>query len=175
MAKLSQAFYLYTNQTYELEYYPTSPAQARCRLMNRTAECAPSDQATAPEFVDAIINEGIMPNSAYTKYLDLQLYPIMAQAVVAVYNIPGVRNLTILANTLGTIYRALDPPDESSTGLYRWNNSVITTSNPGFANELRAAGVKGRIVRFVRSDVSSTSETFRWAITASDVTADVSI
>jgi hypothetical protein len=169
---------VHTNQTYDIEYTTMRPDQARCRLLNRTAECAPTDRMNAPEVVDAIFNEGIMPNTAYGVYPDVQLYPILAQAIVPVFNIPGVDKLVLTASRVANIYSALDPMDESVlTRTYRWNDTdlLIPVPNRAYTEQLRAAGAKGRIIRFFRADVSSTTETFRWAITAVDNNADVSL
>ena len=156
--------------------------EARCRLNNFASSYCSTDNIVSPRAVDMILEEGLFAPGDYAVANDLQLFPVMAQAVAAVYNIPQVTRLQLNTRFLARIYRAVDKPGATApTGaptfiqIYRWNDSQITSANPAFINELKQAAAIQPIIRFVRADVSGATQVFKWGICGADLAAEVSL
>ena len=135
--------------------------------------------------MDAILDETLFSPGDYAAAPDLQVFPVMAQAVVGVYNLPKIPKLTLSAKILGNIYRAVDKPGSVainnlgspiSNQIYQWNHSMLITANPLLDADLReAAATYGSIIRFTRADACGTNQVFRMGVGTADPAAYVSL
>ncbi|HVN55071.1 MAG TPA: phosphate ABC transporter substrate-binding protein PstS [Anaerolineaceae bacterium] len=142
---------IYTEWTYEyqnvdpsvvINYQGIGSGGGKKGIIDRTIDFAGSDSLLLPV--------------EYTAGKDLQMYPIVASAVVVIFNIDG--------------YEAIkDPPlvldGPSLVGIYNgvitnWNDPALLRLNPGLENRLPAKSIT--VVH--RSDSSGTTEIFTKAL-----------
>jgi len=98
--------------------------------------------------IDYAGSDSLLKDEEYEKGGDLQMLPILAGAVVPIYNIEGVtKTLTLDANTLAGIY---------SGAIKNWNDEAIQALNPELAAQLPDKA----ITAVHRSDGSGTTEIF---------------
>lgn len=136
------AAWIYTYQTIDpsvtLNYQGIGSGGGKKAIIDNTVDFAGSDSLLAAE--------------EYTAGKDLQMYPVLAGAVVPIYNIQNVSQTLILnGNVLAGIY---------SAKITKWNDPAITALNPG-VNLPDAA-----ITAVHRSDGSGTTEIFTKALTS---------
>jgi phosphate transport system substrate-binding protein len=94
--------------------------------------------------VDFAGSDSLLSEAEYTSGKDLQMYPMLAGAVVPIYNVEGVtQTLTLEGKALAGIYNAT---------ITKWNDPAIATLNPGV--NLSDAS----ITAVHRSDGSGTTE-----------------
>jgi phosphate transport system substrate-binding protein len=111
--------------------------------------------------VDFAGSDSLLSDEDYTNGVDLQMYPVLAGAVVPVYNLKFVNvpegttlpALILDGNTLVGIYNAT---------ITNWNDPAIAALNP----ELAAYLPDAQITAVHRSDGSGTTELFTKALTA---------
>jgi len=102
--------------------------------------------------VDFAGSDSVLKDEEYTAGKDLQMYPMLAGAVVPIYNITGVtKTLTLDRQTLADIYQGK---------VSKWNDPAITNTNPDIAQQLPDAPIT--VVH--RSDGSGTTEMFTNAL-----------
>jgi phosphate transport system substrate-binding protein len=102
--------------------------------------------------IDFAGSDSVLVEAEYTKGKDLQMYPILAGAVVPVYNIEGVtKTVTLDRATLVGIFLG---------EIKTWNDPLITALNP----ELTLPNANITVVH--RSDGSGTTEIFTNALAA---------
>jgi phosphate transport system substrate-binding protein len=109
-------------------------------------------KAIVENTVDFAGSDSLLKDEEYTAGGDLQMYPILAGAVVPIYNIEGVtKTVTLSRDALVGIYNAT---------ITKWNDPAIVALNPGL-NFPDAA-----ITAVHRSDGSGTTEIFTKALAA---------
>ncbi len=102
--------------------------------------------------VDFAGSDSVVTADEYTAGKDLQMYPMLAGAVVPIYNVEGVtQTLTLDGTTLGDIYNAK---------ITKWNDPAIAALNPGVTLP------DASITAVHRSDGSGTTEIFSNALSS---------
>jgi phosphate transport system substrate-binding protein len=124
--------YQYVDPSVTLNYQGIGSGGGKKAIIDNTVDFAGSDSlVTADE---------------YTAGKDLQMYPMVAGAVVPIYNVDGVtQTLTLNGNVLVGIYNAT---------ITKWNDSAIAALNPGINLPDKS------ITAVHRSDGSGTTEIF---------------
>jgi phosphate transport system substrate-binding protein len=98
--------------------------------------------------IDYAGSDSLLNSDEYQKGGDLQMLPILAGAVVPIYNIEGItKTLTLDGNTLAGIYGGT---------IKKWNDDAIKALNPDLAAQLPDKA----ITAVHRSDGSGTTEIF---------------
>jgi len=139
----SQWMYSYqqNDPTVTLNYQGVGSGGGKKAIIDRTVDFAGSDSLLADE--------------EYTAGGDLQMYPMLAGAVVPIYNIDGITSgdpvLVLDHQTLVGIYNAK---------ITNWNDPAIKALNPDLASKLPDAS----ITAVHRSDGSGTTEIFTKAL-----------
>jgi len=106
--------------------------------------------------VDFAGSDSVLKDDEYTAGKDLQMYPMVAGAVVPIYNIEGItQTITLDRPTLAGIY---------SAKITKWNDPAIVALNPDLAKKLPDKA----ITAVHRSDGSGTTEMFTNALSAFD-------
>jgi phosphate transport system substrate-binding protein len=112
--------------------------------------------------VDFAGSDSLVTDAEYASGKDLQMYPMVAGAVVPVYNIKWAKNfptgttvpvLVLDRQTLVDIYNAK---------VTKWNDPEIVATNPGLKDYLPASA----ITAVHRSDGSGTTEIFTKSLTS---------
>lgn len=107
--------------------------------------------------VDFAGSDSLLSTDEYTSGKDLQMYPVLAGAVVAIYNIEGITAadpaLVLDGKTLAGIYNA---------AIKNWNDPAIVALNPGLKDKLP----NKQITAVHRADGSGTTEIFTKALTS---------
>ena len=107
--------------------------------------------------VDFAGSDSLVTDAEYTAGKDLQMYPVIAGAVVPIYNIEGLKDgdpvLVLDRATLVAIYNGT---------LKTWNDPAILALNPGLKDKLPAKN----LTAVHRSDGSGTTEIFTRALAA---------
>jgi phosphate transport system substrate-binding protein len=112
--------------------------------------------------IDFAGSDSLLKNEEYTAGVDLQMYPMLAGAVVNVYNLSWGKEVPS-----GTTLPALVLDRQSLVEIYngtlnKWNDAKIVALNPGLAEYLPDATIT--VVH--RSDGSGTTEIFTKALTS---------
>ncbi|MFZ2098121.1 MAG: phosphate ABC transporter substrate-binding protein PstS [Anaerolineales bacterium] len=128
--------YQYVNPSVTLNYQGIGSGGGKKAIIDNTVDFAGSDS--------------LLSADEYTAGKDLQMYPMVAGAVVPIYNVEGVtQTLTLDRNTMVGIYDAT---------ITMWNDPAIAALNPGIALPDAA------ITAVHRSDGSGTTEIFTKAL-----------
>ena len=143
--------YSYVDPSVAINYQGTGSGAGKTAIINGTVDFAGSDS--------------VLTDQEIATGKDLQMFPILAGAVVLTYNIPELDptkdpTLILDGKTLVSIYNAK---------ITMWNDPAIAALNPGLASKLPAK----QITVVHRSDGSGTTEIFTNTLTAfsSDWTA----
>jgi phosphate transport system substrate-binding protein len=130
--------YQYVDPSVTLNYQGIGSGGGKKAIIDNTVDFAGSDSAvTAQEYTDG---------------KDLQMYPMLAGAIVPIYNVEGVtQTLTLDGNALVGIYNAT---------ITKWNDPAIVALNP--STNLPDA----LITAAHRSDGSGTTEIFTNALSS---------
>jgi phosphate transport system substrate-binding protein len=112
--------------------------------------------------VDFAGSDSLLSDAEYTSGKDLQMYPMLAGAVVTVYNIQWAKDVPS-----GTTLPALVLDRQTLVDIYnatvtKWNDAKILATNPDLKDYLPDAG----ITAVHRSDGSGTTEIFTKSLTA---------
>ncbi|OGN75746.1 MAG: phosphate ABC transporter substrate-binding protein PstS [Chloroflexi bacterium GWB2_49_20] len=112
--------------------------------------------------IDFAGSDSLLKDEEYTAGADLQMYPMLAGAVVNVYNIQWAKEIPT-----GTTLPALVLDRQTLVDIYnakvtKWNDARIVALNPGLAEYLPNAPIT--VVH--RSDGSGTTEIFTNALTS---------
>ena len=100
--------------------------------------------------IDFAGSDSLLSDAEYTNGKDLQMYPMLAGAVVSIYNVEGVtKTLTLSRDALVGIYTAK---------LTKWNDPIIVSLNPDIKLPDK------NITAVHRSDGSGTTEIFTNAL-----------
>jgi len=128
--------------------------------------CTAATDPTPPYYIDIAGTDSIFNPPDYEEYPDLQLYPAIAAAVVAIYNLPGIPDLILTPAVLAAIFRQCLPTATCTPGwIYSWSDHAIVALNPTLATQLAAFG---NISVIVRADGSGTTEIFKNALNIFD-------
>ncbi len=126
--------YQYVDPSVVLNYQGIGSGGGKKAIIDRTVDYAGSDS--------------LLKDEEYQAGGDLQMFPMLAGAVVPIYNIEGVTmTVTLDGNILAGIY---------SGAISKWNDPSITALNPEIAAQLPDKS----ITAVHRSDGSGTTEIF---------------
>ncbi len=136
--------YSYVDPSVVINYQGTGSGAGKTAIINGTVDFAGSDS--------------VLTDQEITAGKDLQMFPILAGAVVLTSNIPEINPntdpaLILDGKTLVGIYNAT---------ITKWNDPAIVALNPGLASKLP----NKQITVVHRSDGSGTTEIFTNALTA---------
>jgi phosphate transport system substrate-binding protein len=136
---------VYTEWIYAYQYVDTSVT-----LNYQGIGSGGGKKAIIDNTVDFAGSDSLLSADEYTAGKDLQMYPMIAGAVVPTYNVEGVtQTLTLDRSTLVGIYDAT---------ITKWNDPAITALNPGVTLP------DASITAVHRSDGSGTTEIFTKAL-----------
>jgi phosphate transport system substrate-binding protein len=104
--------------------------------------------------IDFAGSDSLLKDEEYTSGKDLHMYPVLAGAVVPIYNVEGITTTIVLdRSTLVGIY---------SGSIDQWNDAAIVALNPDLKDKLPAK----QITAVHRSDGSGTTEILTKALSA---------
>jgi phosphate transport system substrate-binding protein len=140
--------YQYVDPSVVINYQGTGSGAGKSGILDGTLDFAGSDS--------------ILSADQYTQGKDLQMYPMVASAVVPVYNLVPAK-----AVPTGTTLPALVLDGQTLVDIYNakvntWNDPEIAKLNPGWDGYLPTS----KITVVHRSDGSGTTEIFTNALTA---------
>jgi phosphate transport system substrate-binding protein len=136
---------VYTEWIYAYQYVDTSVT-----LNYQGIGSGGGKKAIIDNTVDFAGSDSLLSDDEYTAGKDLQMYPMIAGAVVPTYNVEGVtQTLTLDRSTLAGIYDAT---------ITKWNDPAIMALNPGVTLP------DASITAVHRSDGSGTTEIFTKAL-----------
>lgn len=134
--------YQYIDPTVTLNYQGIGSGGGKKAIIDNTVDFAGSDS--------------LLKDDEYASGKDLQMIPMLAGAVVPIYNIEGITTtITLDRPTLVSIYNA---------SITQWNDPAIVALNPDIADKLPSSAIT--VVH--RSDGSGTTEIFTNALSAFD-------
>ncbi|HEX9019464.1 MAG TPA: phosphate ABC transporter substrate-binding protein PstS [Anaerolineaceae bacterium] len=136
--------YQYVDPSVAINYQGIGSGGGKKGIIDRTIDFAGSDS--------------VLSDAEYTSGKDLQMYPMLAGAVVPIFNLKGFDAakdpaLVLDRQTLADIYQAK---------IKNWNDPAIVKLNPGLSAKLTAA----QITAVHRSDGSGTTEIFTNALSS---------
>jgi phosphate transport system substrate-binding protein len=132
--------YQYVDPSVTLNYQGIGSGGGKKAIIDNTVDFAGSDS--------------LLSDADYQAGGDLQMYPMVAGAVVPIYNIQGITTtITLSRDVLVGIY---------SAKITKWNDPAIVALNPDLAKMLPAAS----ITAVHRSDGSGTTEIFTNALSS---------
>eukprot|EP00668_Euglena_longa_P028616 GGOE01035901.1.p1 GENE.GGOE01035901.1~~GGOE01035901.1.p1 ORF type:complete len:1183 (-),score=452.26 GGOE01035901.1:856-4380(-) len=151
---LQAAFFAYrfVAPNVSMQYSGTTTAKGLCRLESHANRCDPTD-LDFPRDLDYATSGASIADADYALYPDLQLYPVLATAVVPIYNLGNVQDLTLSPTTLAQIYRG---------NITHWDDPRILADNPNSSAWGLPAGQ--RITVVVRSDVAAVTQVWKEAL-----------
>ena len=142
---------VYTEWTYAYQYVDPSVS-----INYQGIGSGGGKKAIVDNTVDFAGSDSVLKDEEYQAGKDLQMYPVLAGAVVPIYNIEGItETMTLDRSTLAGIYNAK---------ITKWNDPAIVALNPGLAGKLPDKAITG----VHRSDGSGTTEIFTNALSAFD-------
>ncbi|KAL3860177.1 hypothetical protein ACJMK2_010335 [Sinanodonta woodiana] len=103
--------------------------------------------------VDYVGSDLLLSEEDYIKYPDLQMFPVLAGAVVAAFNIPGVKNLNLSLQHLADIYKGT---------ISSWNHHSLQVANPELVMP------NATIIPIARRDIAGTTEIFTTSLSLTD-------
>eukprot|EP00667_Euglena_gracilis_P000880 EG_transcript_880 len=140
-----------------LNYVGLGSPKGICRIQNITRKCAATDRA-APTVVDFATAEALVLTAQdYLDYPDIQMYPAAASAIVPIFNLGAVANVTFSTALLAQIFRG---------EVLFWDDWRIQALNPDFAQW--RVPPRQCIKLAVRGDVAGATQVFRRALAAAD-------
>lgn len=151
----ANAFYNALQSNARITYASMGSGPGRCRLQDWAEECSSGDVAE-PTVIDFAGSDAIAASSEYEAYPDLQLYPVLAGAVVPIVNIPGAVEFTLTTRALAEIFRG---------EITWWNDTKITSTQTAEVVTLLGDNA---IEAVVRSSSSGTTFIFKSALSHFD-------
>jgi phosphate transport system substrate-binding protein len=143
---------VYTEWTYAYQYVDPSVA-----INYQGIGSGGGKKAIVDRTVDFAGSDSLLSGDEYTAGGDLQMYPMIAGAVVPIYNVEGLTSddpaLILSREVLVGIYDGT---------INTWNDPAIVALNPSLADKLPKAG----ITAVHRSDGSGTTEIFTKALSS---------
>eukprot|EP00667_Euglena_gracilis_P000329 EG_transcript_328 len=151
----ARSAYRFATPGVEVQYSAGESRAGICRLEAFAAECGPADtlQGPALDGVDFAASAVALNQSDYTKYPDIQMYPVLATAIVPVYNLNGPANLILSTTVLSQIF---------SGQIKAWDDRRIKSSNPNFTSWKVPTNQSIELV--VLQDASDTTAVFKTAL-----------
>lgn len=151
--------YQYVDPSVVINYQGIGSGAGKTGILDNTLDFAGSDS--------------LLSDEQYTQGKDLQMYPILASAVVVIYNInwakpfatpagPGTPTPTAPTSAPALILDRQTLVDIYNAKVTKWNDPEIVNLNPALADYLPDATIT--VVH--RSDSSGTTEIFTKALTA---------
>ena len=145
--------YQYVDPSVLINYQGTGSGAGKTAIINNTVDFAGSDS--------------VLSAQNYTDGKDLQMYPVIAGAVVPVYNIKFTNLPTAAPTPTPVVLPPLVLDGKTLVGIFNatitmWNDPAIVALNPGLKDYLPAAKITG----VHRSDGSGTTEIFTNALSA---------
>jgi phosphate transport system substrate-binding protein len=145
--------YQYVDSSVVINYNGVGSGAGKTAILNNTVDFAGSDS--------------LLNADQYTQGKDLQMYPMVAGAVVPVYNIAFLPVPTAAAGATAIPLPKLILDRQTLVDIYngrvtKWNDPKIISLNPGLASYLPEAA----ITTVHRSDGSGTTEIFTKALTS---------
>jgi len=110
------------------DYSSLDSLKGLCRIENYSTECQSSDNSN-PQNLDFAISDLIPEQNVYEIYQDLQMYPIIAGAVVPVFNLQ-LQNLVLTVDVIARIFLM---------NITSWLDSQIVELNPSITQEFQNA------------------------------------
>jgi phosphate transport system substrate-binding protein len=153
---------LYTDWTYAYQY--VDPAVA---INYQGIGSGGGKKAIVDGTVDFAGSDSLLADADYTAGKDLQMYPIVASAVVVIYNVAFKPTPTPVAPATAAPLPKLILDRQTLVDIYnakikKWNDPAIVTLNPGLKDYLPDA----QITVAHRSDGSGTTEIFTKSLTS---------
>ncbi|MEJ2011163.1 MAG: phosphate ABC transporter substrate-binding protein PstS [Anaerolineales bacterium] len=143
---------VYTEWTYAYQYVDPSVA-----INYQGIGSGGGKKAIVDRTVDFAGSDSLLKDDEYSAGGDLQMYPMIAGAVVPIYNVEGLTSddptLILSREVLVGIYDGT---------INTWNDPAIVALNPSLADKLPKAG----ITAVHRSDGSGTTEIFTKALSS---------
>jgi phosphate transport system substrate-binding protein len=112
--------------------------------------------------VDFAGSDSLVTDAEYASGKDLQMYPIVAGAVVPIYNIKWAKDFAAGAKIPALVLTRQALVDIYNGKITKWNDASILATNPDLKDYLPAAD----ITTVHRSDSSGTTELFTKSLTA---------
>ena len=112
--------------------------------------------------IDFAGSDSLLKDEEYTSGVDLQMYPMLAGAVVPVYNIKWAQDFAADAKVPALVLDRQTLVDIYNAKITKWNDAAIVALNPGLDGYLPDA----TITAVHRSDGSGTTEIFTKALTS---------
>jgi phosphate transport system substrate-binding protein len=112
--------------------------------------------------IDFAGSDSLLKAEEYTSGVDLQMYPMLAGAVVPIYNIKLAQDLPTGTTLPKLVLDRQTLVDIYNAKITKWNDPAIVALNPDWTNYLPAAS----ITAVHRSDGSGTTEIFTKALTS---------
>lgn len=112
--------------------------------------------------IDFAGSDSLLKDEEYTSGVDLQMYPMLAGAVVPVYNIKWAKDFDASATIPALVLDRQTLVDIYNAKVTKWNDPAIVALNPGLDGYLPDA----TITAVHRSDGSGTTEIFTKALTS---------
>jgi phosphate transport system substrate-binding protein len=112
--------------------------------------------------VDFAGSDSLLKDEEYTSGKDLQMYPMLAGAVVPIYNIKWAQDFASGANAPALVLDRQTLVDIYNAKVTRWNDPKILATNPDLADYLPNSA----ITAVHRSDGSGTTEIFTKSLTS---------
>jgi phosphate transport system substrate-binding protein len=112
--------------------------------------------------VDFAGSDSLLSDAEYTSGKDLQMYPLLAGAVVTVYNLKWAKEIPSGVKLPALVLDRQTLVDIYDAKVTRWNDAKILATNPDLKDYLPDAA----ITAVHRSDGSGTTEIFTKALTA---------
>lgn len=155
------AFYNTLESDVHVSYVGMGSSSGRCRLEDWATMCG--GDPTEPTAIDFAGSDAIARTTEYDAFPDLQLYPVLAGAVVPIVNIPGAAEFKITSSALAQIFRG---------EITWWNDTRIADSQ---TNAVRALLGENKIEVVVRSSSSGTTFIFKTALSHFDAVFESTI
>src|SRR5512140_365089 len=139
--------YQFVDPSVVINYTGVGSGAGKTAILNNTVDFAGSDS--------------LLSDQQYTDGKDLQMYPMVAGAVVPIYNIAFKPVPTLAAGATAVTLPKLILGRQTLVDIYNgkismWNDPAIIALNPGLADYLPAAAIS----TVHRSDGSGTTEVF---------------
>jgi phosphate transport system substrate-binding protein len=112
--------------------------------------------------IDFAGSDSLLKDEEYTAGKDLQMYPMLAGAVVPIYNIKFAKDVPADVKLPALVLDRQTLVDIYNGKVNQWNDAAILALNPDYKDYLPASGIT--VVH--RSDGSGTTEIFTKALTS---------
>jgi phosphate transport system substrate-binding protein len=140
--------YQYVDPSVVINYQGTGSGAGKSGILDNTLDFAGSDS--------------LLSDDQYTQGKDLQMYPMLAGAVVVVYNLSWAKDFAKDAKIPALVLDRQTLVDIYNGKINKWNDPAIVALNPGLDGYLPDATIT--VVH--RSDGSGTTEIFTKALTS---------